>query len=118
MYRAIGTFSVLGYELPSAEETVMFLESCYTNSGGYSNEPGGPASLIATYHAVASRYLLDSPSHTEETRNWLTRCQTEEGTFSNVPEVRAGTIDEGFAAVQSLAILDELLDRYFVVAVS
>lgn len=118
VYRAIGTFSVLGHELPRAEETVTFLESCYTNSGGYSNEPDGPASLIATYHAVASRYLLDSPSHAEETRNWLTCCQTEEGTFSNVPEVRAGTIDEGFAAVQSLAILDELLDRYFVVAVS
>ncbi|MBO1337162.1 prenyltransferase/squalene oxidase repeat-containing protein [Streptomyces sp. VRA16 Mangrove soil] len=119
VYRAVGTLALLGKDLPFREEAIRFLQDCQGPGGGFSHDLVSRESLIATYHAVAALYLLDAePLRRDEVQQWLTGCQTPDGGFSNIPGVTSGTIDEGFAAVQSLAILAKGLTPYFAIAVS
>ncbi|MFF3322709.1 prenyltransferase/squalene oxidase repeat-containing protein [Streptomyces sp. NPDC002889] len=119
VYRAVGTLALLGKDLPYRAEAVRFLQDCQGPGGGFSHDLVSRESLIATYHAVAALYLLESaPLRQDECQTWLTGCQTPDGGFSNIPGVTSGTIDEGFAAVQSLAILAKGLTPYFAIAVS
>ncbi|MEU3771909.1 prenyltransferase/squalene oxidase repeat-containing protein [Streptomyces sp. NPDC032472] len=119
VYRAVGTLALLGKDLPFREEAVRFLQDCQGPGGGFSHDLVSRESLIATYHAVAALFLLGSePLRPLECQEWLSGCQTPDGGFSNIPGVTSGTIDEGFAAVQSLAILAKGLTPYFAIAVS
>jgi prenyltransferase beta subunit len=119
VYRAVGTLTLLGYRLPNEVSAIEWLRACQGSGGGFRHDFHSRESLIATYHAVAALSLLGSePRDVEACRRWLRTCQTPEGTFSNIPGVSSGTIDEGFAAIQSLAILEGGLDAYFAIVVS
>lgn len=118
-YRTISTFALYGLEIPDKESTINFIRGCQDKTGGFSNDKIGKASMIATYHCVASLYLLDSePDDKEGAYNWLINCQTADGGFSNIPKVTTGTIDEGFAAIQSLAMLKGGLSKKWAIYVS
>lgn len=119
IYRATGTLNLLGYGLPDQERAVDWLRRAQGPGGGFRHDTSSRESLIATYHAVAALFLLGSePADPGGVVAWLRTCQTAEGTFSNIPGVSSGTIDEAFAAVQSLAILANGLDPYFAILVS
>jgi prenyltransferase beta subunit len=119
VYRAVGTLAVLGRELPDPRGAIQFVQRCQGPGGGFRNDLSSRETLIATYHAVAALFLLGvRPGRPDDCRRWLASCQTPDGSFSIVPGVSSGTIDEGFAAVQSLAILAGALSPYFAIAVS
>lgn len=119
VYRAVGTLALLGRQVPDPKASARFVRDCQGPGGGFRNDQTSRESLIATYHAVAVLALLgQGPERPEECRRWLAGCQTPDGGFSIVPGVSSGTIDEGFAGVQSLAILAGGLSDYFIIAVS
>lgn len=121
-YRAIGTLALYDKAIPHPELTAVFLRKCQGSKGsggGFGHDWDGRQSMVATYHAVAALHLLNStPEHLEECVEWVSGCQTPDGGFSNIPGVTTGTIDEGFAAVQSLCILRMGLSRAFIILVS
>lgn len=119
IYRAAGTLALFGLDLPDRDRAIDWLRGTQGPNGGFRHDTASRESLIATYHAVAALFLLGGePVEPKAVVQWLQTCQTDEGTFSNIPGVSSGTIDEAFAAVQSLAILAGGLDRYFAILVS
>ncbi|MCE6996333.1 hypothetical protein LZG04_16230 [Saccharothrix sp. S26] len=119
IYRAAGTLALFGLALPDRDDAVRWLRDAQGPGGGFRHDLSSRESLIATYHAVAALFILGGePADREAVVRWLQTCQTAEGTFSNIPGVSSGTIDEAFAAVQSLAILAGGLDPYFAILVS
>ncbi|MAU84047.1 MAG: hypothetical protein CME34_19685 [Gordonia sp.] len=119
IYRSAGTLALFGVDLPDREQAVDWLRSTQGPNGGFRHDHASRESLIATYHAVAGLFVLGGePTDRKAVVRWLQTCQTAEGTFSNIPGVSSGTIDEAFAAVQSLAILAGGLDKYFAILVS
>ncbi|MDB8858651.1 prenyltransferase/squalene oxidase repeat-containing protein [Pediococcus acidilactici] len=115
-FRAVSTFSMYGLKIPNQKKTIQFLQGCQNSDGGFAQDHNGSSSLIATYHAVASLFMLHaSPVNIEDCLNFLAKCQTPDGGISNIPGKNTGTIDEGFAGIQSLAILTKQLDRGFAV---
>ncbi|MGF1372541.1 prenyltransferase/squalene oxidase repeat-containing protein [Streptococcus infantarius] len=118
-YRTISTFALYNLEIPDKEKTANFIKSCQQTDGGFSNDSSGISSMIATYHCSASLTLLgEKPNDLKGALNWLSKCQTPDGGFSNIPGVTTGTIDEGFAAVQSICLLLNGLNNKWAVFVS
>lgn len=118
-YRAISTYCMYGIELPQKEKTVKFLKSCQKENGGFAQDSEGTSSLIATYHAVAALYMLKSePNEIEKCIQFLSDCQAPDGGIANIPGASTGTIDEGFAGIQSLAMLTNQLNKSYATIIS
>lgn len=114
-FRAVSTFNIYGLKIPNVDHLIKFLQNCQNSDGGFAQDSEGTSSLIATYHAVASLFMLHSaPKDIENCLTFLSKCQTPDGGISNIPGKSTGTIDEGFAGIQSLAILTNQLDQGFV----
>lgn len=114
-FRAVSTFNIYGLRVPKVHRLINFLQNCQNSDGGFAQDSKGTSSLIATYHAVASLYMLHAaPKNVDKCLTFLSKCQTLDGGISNIPGKSTGTIDEGFAGVQSLAILTNQLDQGFV----
>lgn len=111
----MSTFNIHGLKIPNVDHLIKFLQNCQNSDGGFAQDSEGTSSLIATYHAVASLFMLHSaPKNIENCLTFLSKCQTPDGGISNIPGKSTGTIDEGFAGIQSLAILTNQLDQGFV----
>lgn len=118
-YRAISTLALYNKEIPNKDKTIKFLLKCQQLDGGFSNDRLGVSSMIATYHCVAALTLLKVKfKGVKSTIDWLISCQTPDGGFSNIPKVTTGTIDEGFAAIQSIAMLLNNINSRWLVFVS
>ncbi|GBG97556.1 prenyltransferase/squalene oxidase repeat-containing protein [Lactococcus termiticola] len=118
-YRAISTYFMYGLDIPDKNKTIQFLKECQNADGGFAQDNVGSSSLIATYHAVAALYMLDSaPDDVNNCINFLSSCQAPDGGIANIPGASTGTIDEGFAGIQSLAMLTNQLDKSYASIIS
>lgn len=115
VFRVVDSLMLLGVKIPEKEKTVKWVRKMQDKNGGFAYKEHQFVSFVGSYHAIAALYIMgELPFYIEECKQWLSAHQMKDGGLSRTIYGPSDTTDEGFITVQTLHMLEERLDPYWV----